>query len=58
MPFNYSVKKPRTLTQRLITNMNDDYKCGLMEGHNEDDNNITDNDFDLYDENIEWDEWE
>jgi len=39
--------------------MDDNYKLGLMEGHNEDDNicNNSDN-FDYYDENIDWDEWE
>ena len=40
--------------------MNENYKQGLMEGHNEDDctydtNNIN---YDDYDENIDWDEYE
>ena len=38
--------------------MNENYKLGLMEGHNDDDNNTTHDDYDYYDENIDWDEWE
>jgi hypothetical protein len=38
--------------------MNENYKQGLMEGHNEDDSTHDSTDFDYYDENIEWDEWE
>lgn len=38
--------------------MNDNYKLGLMEGHNDDDYHTFNDDYDYYDENIEWDEWE
>ena len=39
--------------------MNNNYKLGLMEGHNDDDNDTNDDhDFDYYDEQIDWDEWE
>ena len=36
--------------------MNENYKQGLMEGHNEDDNFDVNTDYDYYDENIDWDE--
>lgn len=33
------------------------YKYGLMEGHNEDDNVRSDNDYDYYDESdVDWEE--
>ena len=38
--------------------MNEDYKLGSMEGHNEDDNCDVNTDYDYYDENINWDECE
>lgn len=38
--------------------MNEDYKLGSMEGHNEDDYTHLTTDYDYYDENINWDEYE